>query len=112
MRQSVGDDIIGELVDSFEVEARERTTRIAAALVANNHKSLNEEAHALKSLAGSFGAPRLMEMCAKLEKTGREGIAADDPIPLDPAMGTTIQNEADQVIFALRSIPILERVGN
>ena len=32
MRQSVGDDIIGELVDSFEVEARERTTRIAGTI--------------------------------------------------------------------------------
>ena len=51
-------------------------------------------------------------MCTKLEKTGREGIAADDPEPLDPAMGTVIQDEADQVIFALRAIPILERVGN
>ncbi|MEM6903242.1 MAG: ATP-binding protein, partial [Pseudomonadota bacterium] len=114
MRETIGDDVVDDLVDSFEIEARDRSEKIAKALMEPDIKAVSEEAHAMKSLAGSFGAPRLMSMTALLEKTAKQ-LQADDPQAdqdlICEATAQEINDEVEQVILALRTIPILDRVG-
>ncbi|MBV6634127.1 MAG: PAS domain S-box protein [Alphaproteobacteria bacterium] len=116
MRETIGDDVVDDLIDSFEVEARDRGAKIALALTTEDIKAVGEEAHAMKSLAGSFGAPRLMAMTASLEKTAKllqseEPAEEPDKSLISDEMAAQIEEEVEQVILALRAIPILDRVG-
>ena len=114
LRQSVGDDIIGDLIDSFDTEARDRSAKLINGMMARDLTVISDEAHALKSLAGSFGAPRLMALASALEdaaKTARKaGNHGEDNPVLARISADQISDEVDQVILALRSIPILERI--
>ncbi|MEO0392571.1 MAG: ATP-binding protein [Pseudomonadota bacterium] len=114
LRESVGDDIIGDLIDSFDTEARDRSKKLVDALMTKDLVGIGDEAHALKSLAGSFGAPRLMNLAGELETASKEAREAGDNGDDHPVLARTsadrVRDEVDQVILALRSIPILERV--
>lgn len=106
LRESIGDDIFGDLVDSFEAEAKQRGASLILALGVGDLDKVNEEAHAMKSLAGSFGAPRLMKLAARLEQEAKAG-ALDHP----HEDAKTMQQEIEQAILGLRSIAILDRVA-
>jgi two-component system, sensor histidine kinase and response regulator len=66
------DELLGELVRLFVVDAPKQITEIHAALEANAASRLEYAAHSLKGSAASLGAQALAAVAKKLEFRGRE----------------------------------------
>jgi PAS domain S-box-containing protein len=64
--------MLPDLIGTFISHAKERFGAISEATEAKDMHRLEEEAHALKSSAATFGANRLHQMAANLENAGRE----------------------------------------
>lgn len=71
----VGGDLdeLEELRDDYLEDAPDLAQRILDAAGKGDQTALKIAAHTLKSNARDFGAVRLADLCAKLEKTCREG---------------------------------------
>ena len=84
LRGIVDDEIdeLARLVDIFNATAPASIAKMREALAARSAHQLAEAAHALKGSSGSLGATTLREVCAALEKNGRDGQleGADDLI--------------------------------
>jgi len=65
--------MLPELVDAFASQAKDRVMAICEAASGLDTKRLEDEAHALKSSAATFGAIRLNRLAADLEIAGRGG---------------------------------------
>jgi HPt (histidine-containing phosphotransfer) domain-containing protein len=61
-----------ELLDEFLETAPDLAASITSAAVAGNRDNLRIASHTLKSNARDFGAIRLSELCAELERDCRE----------------------------------------
>ncbi len=59
---------VASLVTLFLEELDERRSLICAAIGRRDLSTLSREAHALKSSAGTYGAPRLRQVCLALER--------------------------------------------
>lgn len=66
-------DIVGVLVAGFLDEAEERVAAIEAAMGGRDMAAVGFQAHALKSTAATYGAPRLSRHAAAIERDAREG---------------------------------------
>ncbi|MFL7870208.1 MAG: Hpt domain-containing protein [Anaerolineales bacterium] len=69
---SVGEDFIGELIDTFLEEAPGMFSEMKQALSAGDVDSFRRAAHSLKSNANTFGATGLAEQARELEYMARE----------------------------------------
>ena len=72
LKESVGDDFIGELVHTFLEEAPLMLDEIQTAVAAGEAESFRRAAHSLKSNANTFGATTLAELAKELEYMARE----------------------------------------
>ena len=73
LRDAVGEDFIGELVDTFLAEAPLLLATLREAAAAGDKDSYRRAAHSLKNGSANVGARQLSELCAELEQRGRHG---------------------------------------
>ena len=99
LTELVGDDFIGELVETFFEEAPGLLAAMGQALNAGDADAFRRAAHSLKSNSDSFGARRLASLSRELETMGRDG-------RLDEAGPKLLQLEAayEEATTALRRL--------
>jgi HPt (histidine-containing phosphotransfer) domain-containing protein len=73
LKDLVGDDFVGELVETFFKEAPGLLTEMGQALNDGDAETFRRSAHSLKSNGASFGAMQLASLARKLEYMGRDG---------------------------------------
>ena len=73
LKQMVGEDFIGELLDTFLEDAPQLIAALGKAFESGDADAFRRSAHSLKSNAASFGAKELSEQAKALELLGREG---------------------------------------
>jgi histidine phosphotransfer protein HptB len=67
LQQSMGEDFVRELVDTFADEAPRIVADMRDALQCNDQERFRRAAHSLKSNAGTFGATALADQARSLE---------------------------------------------
>ena len=72
LSESVGDDFVGELIDTFIEEAPGMFHEMQQALSDSDVDSFRRGAHSLKTNAATFGATELAEKAKDLETIARE----------------------------------------
>ncbi len=72
---------LAELLKAFKEEAPGLVEGIRTAAQTNDAHKLRQSAHSLKGGSGNLGAVRLADLCAELEKMGRNG-ALEGAAPL------------------------------
>ena len=72
LKDSVGDEFIGELVTTFGEEAPVMIANLSQALLTQEADVFRREAHSMKTNAATFGATGLSELAKKLEYLSRE----------------------------------------
>lgn len=65
------------LYQDFVRDSEHRLTQLSQWLEAGDAKTLEREAHSMKSASASLGALRVASICAQIEKLAREGALAD-----------------------------------
>ena len=73
LKEMMGDDFIGELVDTYLQDSPELFQQMHQALDAQDAESFRRAAHSLKSNSANFGAMQLSALARELEMMGREG---------------------------------------
>ncbi|MBI1731019.1 Hpt domain-containing protein [Candidatus Acetothermia bacterium] len=71
LKEMVGQDFMGELIDTFLDEAPQLISALQNGLLQNDREIFYRSAHSLKSNAASFGAQLLAEQAKALELLGR-----------------------------------------
>lgn len=69
----VGDDFVGELVETFFEEAAGLFAEMSQALNDGDAETFRRSAHSLKSNGASFGAMQLASLARELEYMSRDG---------------------------------------
>lgn len=72
LKDSTGDDFIGELVDAFLDDAPALIAQMKSALADKNAEAFRRAAHSMKSNAATFGAMELSALAKELENLARE----------------------------------------
>jgi HPt (histidine-containing phosphotransfer) domain-containing protein len=72
LSDSVGEDFVGELIDTFTDEAPGMLQEMHQALSLGDAESFRRAAHSLKTNAKTFGATQLAEKAMELETMARE----------------------------------------
>jgi HPt (histidine-containing phosphotransfer) domain-containing protein len=72
LAETVGEDFVGELIDTFLEEAPGMIAEMQQALSAGDVDRFRRAAHSLKSNANTFGAMGLAEKARELEYMARE----------------------------------------
>jgi HPt (histidine-containing phosphotransfer) domain-containing protein len=72
LAESVGQDFVGELIDTFIEEAPGMFDEMRQALSAGDADGFRRAAHSLKTNANTFGAAELAEKAKDLEYIARE----------------------------------------
>ena len=72
LKEMVGDDFIGELVETFFDESPGMLADMSQALDSGDAETFRRAAHSLKSNSASFGATRLSELAREMEYLGRD----------------------------------------
>jgi len=72
LSDAVGEDFVGELIDTFLEEAPGIFAEMRQALSAGDADSFRRAAHSLKTNAATFGATELAEKAKELEYMARE----------------------------------------
>jgi HPt (histidine-containing phosphotransfer) domain-containing protein len=72
LKEMMGDDFIGELVDTYLQDSPELFQQMHQALDAQDAESFRRAAHSLKSNSANFGAMQLSALARELEMMGRE----------------------------------------
>lgn len=72
LSDAVGEDFVGELIDTFLEEAPGIFAEMRQALSTGDADSFRRAAHSLKTNAATFGATELAEKAKELEYTARE----------------------------------------
>jgi PAS domain S-box-containing protein len=72
-------DVVEKLVTYFLQNYSTDLQAIERAVQENDAKQLNASAHKLKSAVGNFGAEKCLDLCAQLEKIGKNGMLHEAP---------------------------------
>jgi HPt (histidine-containing phosphotransfer) domain-containing protein len=72
LSEAVGEDFVGELIDTFLEEAPGMFDEMKQALAASDADGFRRAAHSLKTNANTFGATELAEQAKELEYMARE----------------------------------------
>jgi histidine phosphotransfer protein HptB len=99
LQQAAGAEFVGELVDTFLVEAPLMLAELHATLAAGNADAFRRAAHSLKSNSLTFGATRLGAMARDLELGGLDRARQANAQPLD-----ALAHEYAQVADALTEL--------
>ncbi len=93
-----GASMLPMLVAAFLQEAPASVAAMNAAMGKNDARGLARAAHTLRGCSGYFGADRLQELCAEIERTGRAGLLEPAPELLASA-----ERELQRVISELHT---------
>jgi HPt (histidine-containing phosphotransfer) domain-containing protein len=86
LKESVGADFIGELIDTFLADGPRMLSEMRQALAAGDAEAFRRAAHTLKSNSATFGALTLSALAKELEMMGKAGAlegAADKLMQLE-----------------------------
>ena len=72
LKESMGADFIGELINTFLEDAPNQLEQMRNALAVRDAESFRRAAHTIKSHAATFGATELAGLARELEMMGRE----------------------------------------
>lgn len=72
LKESVGADFVGELMNTFFEDANAQMLEMNSALASKDTESFRRAAHSLKSNAATFGAADLAALARELEMMGRD----------------------------------------
>ena len=72
LKEMVGEDFIGELIDTFLDDSPKLITDLQKSLAKKDIETFRRSAHSLKSNSASFGAQTLSEQAKELEMLARE----------------------------------------
>jgi len=72
LKESTGEDFVGELIDAFLEDAVTQLDEMKNAIASNDADTFRRAAHSLKSNAATFGAADLQALARELEMMGRE----------------------------------------
>ncbi|MBI3151665.1 MAG: Hpt domain-containing protein [Chloroflexi bacterium] len=72
LRDAMGADFIGELIDTFLEDAPNQIAQMTHALAEKDAESFRRAAHTIKSNAATFGAAELSALARELEMMGRD----------------------------------------
>ncbi len=72
LKETVGADFIGEMIDTFLEDALTQIGQMKNGLAAQDVDLFRRAAHSLKSNAATFGATELAGLARELEMLGRE----------------------------------------
>ena len=89
---------VASLVSLFLEELAERRSLVCRAIGDRDLSTLSQQAHALKSSAGTYGAPRLRQVCLTLERACQH---RDRQRAV--ASATTLVGAIDQTATAVRA---------
>lgn len=73
LKESVGEDFIGELIAVYFDETPQLLSRLQKAFDEQDLETFTRAAHSIKSTSNSFGALQLGTMAKELEMMGRSG---------------------------------------
>jgi HPt (histidine-containing phosphotransfer) domain-containing protein len=73
LKNDVGEDFIGELVETYCSETPQLIAKLRYALEANDSDTFRRAAHSIKATSYTVGALSLGEMAKELEMMGRAG---------------------------------------
>lgn len=76
LRDTVGEEFVGELVATFLGDAPGQLATLRGALERGDVEQARRAAHTLKSNAATFGAESLSELCRRLEEKAKSGVLA------------------------------------
>lgn len=91
-------DLIVELGGTFLSEFPQRKALMQAAIDAGNAQSLELEAHSLLGICGHLGADKMIQLCERLERCGRDVAMASASTILDELV-----QEQQRFVTALRA---------
>ena len=74
LKETVGADFIGEMIDTFLEDALTQIGQMKSGLAAQDVDLFRRAAHSLKSNAATFGATELAGLARELEMLGRENV--------------------------------------
>ena len=77
LRESVGEEFLGELVGAFLDDAPAKLTTLRDAFERGDAEEARRAAHTLKSNGATFGAEGFSELCRQLEEKAKAGLLAD-----------------------------------
>ena len=81
LRESVGEEFVGELVTMFLGDAPTQLATLRGALERGDAGEARRAAHTLKSNGATFGAEGFSELCRQLEEKAKAGeLAAGDEL--------------------------------
>ena len=72
LKESTGEEFIGELIDTFLLDAPDLLQQMREAVSKHDADSFRRAAHSMKSNAATFGAMELSTLAKELEMFGRE----------------------------------------
>ena len=72
LKEMMGSDFIGELVDTYLQDSPELFRQMHQALESNDADTFRRAAHSLKSNSANFGAMQLSSLARELELMGKE----------------------------------------
>lgn len=76
LKQDMGEDYIGELIDTYLMDAPRSIEKIRQAVAAGNADELRRAAHSVKSTSANFGAVELSSLASNLEMLGKSNTLA------------------------------------
>lgn len=74
----VGPKFVGEVVDAFEVHARETCASLASAAVAGQFDEVRRHAHSIRGLARNVGAESVADLAVEIETAAKESRASTE----------------------------------
>jgi HPt (histidine-containing phosphotransfer) domain-containing protein len=77
LKESVGEDFIGVMLETFLEETPQLMADLQNALAANDAEAFRRAAHSMKSNAATFGATRLSELAKELESIAKAGTLSE-----------------------------------
>jgi HPt (histidine-containing phosphotransfer) domain-containing protein len=99
LKDMVGPDFVGELLDAYFEEAPRLIAEMRQALIDANAQAFQRAAHSFKSNCASFGAVHLASQARELEAMGR-----DERLQGAAPVLAALEQEYAQVEQALRSL--------
>ncbi|MBD2568512.1 Hpt domain-containing protein [Anabaena lutea] len=97
LKDTICNNIVEEfiqIIDSYLEDTPQRLRSLSNAIIQGNTKTLQLEAHSLKSSSAIVGAKNLSLLCKQLEKLGRDGNINDAVLLVSQAMAEYVQVEA------------------
>lgn len=101
LKETVGADFIGELVNTYSEETPKLLSELKTALAEKNCETFRRAAHSIKSTSNSLGATKFGELAKELEYMGRDGDLSNAPKKVE--FLASIYNEVEKNLKDLKN---------